>query len=223
MEKLSRAPEAISEYRSVLDLDGSRTDMRRALARLLEHQGLIGDAIDQYYSIVAVNPDLLEVRLSLAGCLEKKGQIYESIREYAEVLRMDGGNLVAGDKISALQRAKHWVDEQVNRYMDAIVEQMGNTDPYFRLGAELYWKVQFEAALIEFRQSQSATPRVPETHFATGACIVRKGAFDVAVSEFLEAVWLKPPRRRPTSARAPAWSGRAACSSPCPSSGKQLS
>jgi tetratricopeptide (TPR) repeat protein len=176
----------------------------------LAGQGRIDEAIEQYYQSLRWKSDYAEAHLNLGVVLYGRGKVEESISHYREALKSDPSLAVAYRDLGIALVSQGRLEEGIACYLTALKIKPGDAAAHNNLGWALQRQGQVAQAIAHYQEALRLDPGSDmargnlaaalrsggqdsaEVHYITGMELSRQGREEEAISQYREALRLRP-------------------------------
>jgi tetratricopeptide (TPR) repeat protein len=188
--------QAISEYRTTLQIKPHYAKGHYNLGYLLKKKGEPAGAIKHYTEAVRLNPDYVDAHVNIGLVLQEQGKTDDAIRHYKWALRIYPEHIKARNNLgNALQGMKRYA-EAIEHYKKALEIEPTYAIAHKNLGIALTRQGRIDEAIRHYREALRIHPDFTSAHYSLGLARMSQGRIDEAIAEYRETLRLNPNHSR---------------------------
>ncbi|MDJ0515222.1 MAG: tetratricopeptide repeat protein [Trichodesmium sp. MO_231.B1] len=194
LAKLKKLEEAITCYRTAIEIDPYFTEAYYSLANILVKQNQPEAAITLYKKAIQIQPNLWKAHHNLANLLQEIGDLEAAVNIYNQSIKLNPKFSWSYHNLGeTLVKQEKWL-EAISAYRQAI--QLNSNSPwsYFNL-AEIFVKVgQFFEAIAAYKSAIRLQPDLPKAYEKLGDALQQEMERNAAeaVNSYRQAIQQNP-------------------------------
>ncbi|NES03667.1 MAG: tetratricopeptide repeat protein [Okeania sp. SIO2F4] len=194
LAKLEKLEEAITCYRTAIEIDPYFTEAYYSLANILVKQNQPEAAITLYKKAIRIQPNLWKAHHNLANLLQEIGDLEAAVNIYNQSIKLNPKFSWSYHNLGeTLVKQEKWL-EAISAYRQAI--QLNSNSPwsYFNL-AEIFVKVgQFFEAIAAYKSAIRLQPDLPKAYEKLGDALQQEMERNAAeaVNSYRQAIQQNP-------------------------------
>jgi len=187
-----RVDQAVSIYRSILEVDPAHADSLHLMGLVAHKQGQTDLALNYYASAIARQPKQAAYRNNLANALWELGRTDEAVAEYrtAAELRPDSAE-IQGNLGHVLGTLERW-DEALPYFRAALSRKPDSPEIHFNFGNALRRLGRLQEAEACYHRALAIKPDFAPASHHLGITLTELGRVDEAELRYREALRLQP-------------------------------
>jgi len=158
LEEQGRTEEAVAAYRTSLDFNPNRGEVRRRLGRMLLKQGHVEEGLAEYRRAIELDPEDLDSRKELAASLQNRGRLDDAIAVYAGIIQLKPEEADVYSDLGNCYGMKGRPDEAVRCLRKAVELKPNSAQNHRELGVGLANLKNWDEALQEFQRAVQLDP-----------------------------------------------------------------
>lgn len=190
--------EAIAEYKKIIQLQPTRSDIYRKLGKLQAQKGNIVEAILHYTQLIRFNPNQsIKIYKELGNFLCQQGNldlvlsIYRSIID-TQVTLKEAVHEYLGKAVVQLSIQNGQFDNMITFYKEALEIQPDNPWYFYYLGTAVDKQGKSRRAIKFYRKAIQSQEKFYLAYAPLGKILLKKGKLDEALQYGLKAIQIQP-------------------------------
>ena len=191
LHKADRLDEAAEQYRVALRLNPKEKEVHNQLGQLLLAQSHLNEARTELEEALRSQPRNGEYHSQYGCVLEQLGLKEQARAEHAIALRLAPKSGRNHYEYAMFLFREDKLDDAILEFEAALKYNPNHPEAHYHLGRALYVKGDYEGAKQHYEETARLDPKSP-VHNGLGAVYFRLGQTSQAITQFKEALRLKP-------------------------------
>ncbi len=192
LAKQGKLEEAITCYRTAIEIDPDFTEAYYSLADILVKQNQLEAAVNLYKKVIEIQPNLWQAHHNLGETLIKQEKFSEGISAYRHAIELNPNSSLSYFKLAEILVKVGKLSQAVNAYRKAIAVDPNFADAYQYLGDILVETGEKEEAIKVYRKAVEIKPELWDVHHKLGNLLQEKEELEAAVGAYNKSIELKP-------------------------------
>jgi tetratricopeptide (TPR) repeat protein len=176
--------EAVGEYQEALRIKPDFAEAHNNLGSCLAKKGELAEAIDQFVQALKLNPGFAEAHFNLAAALGDAGRIQDAIAQYQEAIRLKPDFTDARYNLgNVLSGMPGRLDDAVAQYLALLQIDPSYAEARYNLALVCYRRGNRDAARIQLQVVVKQQPCFVEGRRLLGAILDKEGRLDEAIRQ----------------------------------------
>ena len=189
---LGNAEKTLKNYHKALKIKPDFADAYNNMGIILYEQGNLDQAITNYQKAIMIEPDFADAYFNLGNAFKRKGDLIKAAHYYQKSLLIQPDDaevlLNYGNALSGYDQ----FENAIEIYKRALQLQPALVDAQIGLAEALAQKVNTGKVENDELDSAGLEVNTADFHNSRGIELAEKGAFDAAVSNYNQALQIRP-------------------------------
>ena len=192
LAKLKKLEEAITCYRTAIEIDPYFTEAYYYLANILVNQNQIEAAVTLSKKLIEIQPNLWQAHHNLGDILIKQENFSEAISAYRHAIELNPNSSRSYFKLAETLVKLGQLSQAINAYRKAISLDPNFADAYQYLGDALVDTDKKEEAIQLYKKAVEIKPELWDVHHKLGNLLQEQEELEAAVAAYNKSIEFKP-------------------------------